>query len=291
MARPVLAALAFALWPSFVASDPVCPASNFISGVPGLSVACRYAEEYGRWVMQINSSGIPPHKYINPPTPSGGVLAQNFSVDIPLPGTVTANKSRAALPQDPCNFQGTFQTGSVPEKPQNRYFFPIVGFALNGVAFMSPLAAPVHVDPLFPGKTSTGEPGSAEKLDGCIGHPQGLGIYHYHMMPPCLFGNDTNGAIPLPDAGDPRQLGLDGFRKKLTLIGYAMDGNPVYGPYDDSGNLHTGLDVCNGKFDDDGKYAYYSTTTFPYHIGCFGPGPMTSQQGFYCSTNGRNSTI
>lgn len=44
------------------------------------------------------------------------------------------------------------------------------------------------------------------------------------------------------------------------------------GPYSSTGALHTGLDVCNGKFDSKLNYAYYATTTYPYLSGCFGPG-------------------
>jgi hypothetical protein len=259
----------------------------FLPNIKGLDVDCRQNEN-NVWVMRINSTGIPPHKFINPTwSPSGGVKEQAYSVDLPMPGTVTANKTRSLTKQDACNFRATFSTGSIPEKPQDPLFFPIVGFALNGIPFMSPLAAPVHLDPVFPGHTKTGQTGEPEKLDGCIGHPQGAGVYHYHMMPPCLFGSDSEGDTPLQKAGDPRTLGLAGFEKKLTVIGFAMDGFPVYGPYDDSGSLHTGLDNCNGKFDAAGDYGYYSTTTFPYHIGCFGPGQPVTSGEYYCSANPR----
>lgn len=57
-----------------------------------------------------------------------------------------------------------------------------------------------------------------------------------------------------------------------VVLGYALDGHAIYGPYDQHGRLHDGLDNCNGKFLDDGTYAYFATPTFPYLLGCFGPG-------------------
>lgn len=58
------------------------------------------------------------------------------------------------------------------------------------------------------------------------------------------------------------------------VIGIAKDGHLIYGPYNGSGELYTcdDRDVCNGKFMSDGSYAYVSTTTHPYLVGCWGPG-------------------
>ena len=49
------------------------------------------------------------------------------------------------------------------------------------------------------------------------------------------------------------------------------------GPYDSTGSLVTGLDVCNGKFDStSGSYAYWATTSYPYFSSCFGPGKCSA---------------
>lgn len=87
------------------------------------------------------------------------------------------------------------------------------------------------------------------------------------------------------------------------LLGFAMDGRRLYGPYDSTGSLAGGLDVCNGRWEeneeeeegeeeeqvddgnDDGSntssaggnnsrahaYTYRATPSFPYLIGCWGP--------------------
>merc|ERR1719230_586562 len=70
---------------------------------------------------------------------------------------------------------------------------------------------------------------------------------------------------------------LDGYlstpgEKYPQVIGYAIDGRPIFSPYNNRGLLHTDLDNCNGKFDATGNYGYYVKPTFPYLVGCFGPG-------------------
>jgi len=59
------------------------------------------------------------------------------------------------------------------------------------------------------------------------------------------------------------------------IVGVAKDGHLVYGPYKSDGSFWgcSDHDVCNGAFVD-GNYAYVSTKTFPYVLGCFGPGPQ-----------------
>jgi len=32
------------------------------------------------------------------------------------------------------------------------------------------------------------------------------------------------------------------------IIGFALDGYPIYSPYDENGERHEGLDNCNGKY-------------------------------------------
>jgi hypothetical protein len=76
-----------------------------------------------------------------------------------------------------------------------------------------------------------------------------------------------------------------------VLFGYAFDGYPIYsgnGLNDSSWSLTTpslfatntwaahtyvggsgDLDQCNGRTDANGNYAYYTTDTFPYVIGCY----------------------
>lgn len=58
-------------------------------------------------------------------------------------------------------------------------------------------------------------------------------------------------------------------------MGLAKDGHIIVGPYNEDGELWScdEHDVCNGVFLSDNSYAYAMTYTFPYVIGCWGPGP------------------
>lgn len=73
------------------------------------------------------------------------------------------------------------------------------------------------------------------------------------------------------------------------MIGLAKDGHKIYGPYDDDGeNWQPGdVDVCNGRFIN-GEYAYVTTRFYPYTIGCWGPGPVTSTFSPTCTQNSKN---
>ena len=58
-------------------------------------------------------------------------------------------------------------------------------------------------------------------------------------------------------------------------MGLALDGHLIVGPYNSDGELWSceDHDVCNGVFLSDNSYAYAMTYTFPYVVGCWGPGP------------------
>lgn len=58
------------------------------------------------------------------------------------------------------------------------------------------------------------------------------------------------------------------------VVGIARDGHPIYGPYNTDGELWVcdEHDVCNGTFLDNNSYVYVVTPTFPYVLGCYGPG-------------------
>jgi YHYH protein len=104
-----------------------------------------------------------------------------------------------------------------------------------------------------------------EVLDKCGGHPQQDGQYHYHDFAACLpHGRDASGGS--------------------ELIGYALDGFGIYGPYDASGKELTNadLDACHGRVGPvmwDGKlvsmYHYVMTDEYPYSIGCFKGTPVS----------------
>ena len=58
------------------------------------------------------------------------------------------------------------------------------------------------------------------------------------------------------------------------VLGFARDGFPIFGPYDDAGNLQRSagfggdLDECNGKMDSNGNYGYYFSVDPPFAPVC-----------------------
>jgi hypothetical protein len=123
-----------------------------------------------------------------------------------------------------------------------------VGTALNGVVFFNPFEM---------GGMNAVDGYSEIWLDSCCGHPQQTGVYHYHKYPSCVKS-------PFKDDGT----------KHSPIIGFAFDGFPLYGPYEESGVMArdlTGdraLDVCSGHYDSQRGYHYHVTPgRFPYILG------------------------
>ena len=80
------------------------------------------------------------------------------------------------------------------------------------------------------------------------------------------------------------------YGTNANIVGVAKDGHMIWGPYDENGELWDcdDHDICNGAFID-GNYVYLSTTTFPYVLGCFGPGPTQTNQAD-CTSGGCGSS-
>ncbi len=113
-----------------------------------------------------------------------------------------------------------------------------MGISLNGVAFFNQYAGPNN-QPL------TDEINSFDQYNG---HPQQAGVYHYHLEPTWLTAS----------------------KGKNALLGFLLDGFPVYGPEEG------GILVQESELDDfhghkhatadypDGIYHYHVTATDPY---------------------------
>ncbi len=123
-----------------------------------------------------------------------------------------------------------------------------IGMALNGVVFFNPFEA---------GGMNAIEGYAEVWLDSCCGHPQQHGVYHYHKYPSCVKS-------PFADDG----------QRHSPVLGFAFDGFPVHGPYEEAGVMakdlkgDRALDVCNGHDDPARGYHYHVTPgRFPYIIG------------------------
>ena len=123
-----------------------------------------------------------------------------------------------------------------------------VGVSVNGVALYNQYAGPSQ--PL------TNEIISFDRLNG---HPQNSGQYHYHVEPLHLTNNGSD------------------------LIGFLLDGFPVYGQKDQDGTIPTNLDAANGHTTatadyPDGIYHYHIILADPYISDGFKGTPGTVTQ-------------
>ena len=99
-----------------------------------------------------------------------------------------------------------------PELAMDTSTIPLLGtvaFSVNGVPIYGPNEAQFP-DPF-------GDPVYNDLLDECLGHTGGQGDYHYHaMFVRCLSA-----------------IGLEGVEDRSVpspILGYALDGFPIYGP-------------------------------------------------------------
>ncbi|EQC37100.1 hypothetical protein SDRG_05327 [Saprolegnia diclina VS20] len=166
------------------------------------------------------------------------------------PHTIKQKAYTFVLPRSPT--WSNVPSPVLPDRP--------IGVMLNGIPFYSYMDSSGN---------SLRNPASANYLilDACNGYVDGAGAYRYYAAPDCLLDalNDVAGTTS-------------------PVIGYALDGYPVYGRYDSTGAVPLDLDACNGKWHADGRYGYHVTDTPPYTINCFhGVVPTTTGAPLYRS--------
>lgn len=172
----------------------------------------------------IRSQGYPNHPtaiFPNSGNPNR-IVVQDFTFRLPLKPRKAEKITR--LPQGP------------------------IGMAINGVVFFNP----------FEQEGMNAVEGYTEVwLDACCGHPNQMGVYHYHKYPSCVKS-------PFRDDG----------KDHSPILGFAFDGFPVYGPYEEADKMardlegDRALDVCSGHSDSERGYHYHVTPgRFPYIMG------------------------
>lgn len=140
----------------------------------------------------------------------------------------------------------TFRIPANPTEAATKSATPLgaIGVALNGVAIFNQYAGPNQ--PL------TNE---IDSFDQYNGHPQNTGAYHYHVEP--VYITDL--------------VGKDG------LLGYLLDGFPLYGPVEASQTVtNNNLDVYHGHT--------HATAEYPngiYHYHVTAEDPYINGNGFY----------
>jgi hypothetical protein len=117
-----------------------------------------------------------------------------------------------------------------------------IGIAVNGVVFYNPFDANMR--------------DATSIMDYCCGHPNPQNQYHYHKYPICVN-------TPFVDKGDGPS----------EVIGFAFDGLPIYGPYQEAGvmakdSTTNPLNAFNACYDAVRGWHYHVTPgKFPYVIG------------------------
>ena len=134
---------------------------------------------------------------------------------------------------------------TVTDKQNSNHALPMgpIGIAINGVVFFNPFDA--------------NSQDATDMMDRCCGHPNPMGVYHYHKYPICVNS-------PWADEG----------KEHSPLIGFAFDGYPVYGPYESKDVMakdvigEGALNAFNMTYDEArGQHYHVTPGKFPYIIG------------------------
>ena len=184
----------------------------------------------GTWVT-IKYNALPDHKSAYYPTTNP--LYEAFS------GTTFGGGTFAQNPNTIATQNITLKIPVNPVVAATHATTPggVIGVALNGVPFFNQYAAG--------GSPLTNE---INGFDQWWGHPQMSGMYHYHVEPKYLTTVKATSS---------------------SLMGFLLDGFPVYGPKETNGSDPTGLDVYHGHTHvtadyPAGIYHYHFTTAAPY---------------------------
>jgi hypothetical protein len=113
-----------------------------------------------------------------------------------------------------------------------------------------------------------------DQNDQCAGHTSAGGVYHYRSLPgdtraQAHYSSQVGGIDYCAGLADQLK-DEEGGHKHSPLIGFALDGIPIFGPLSVAGRPPADLDDCNGHVDTDHPYYHYhATTSYPYLVGCF----------------------
>jgi YHYH protein len=184
----------------------------------------------GTWVT-IKYNALPDHKSAYYPT--ANALYEAFSGTTFGGGTFMQNPNTIAVQ----NITLKIPVNPVVAATHATTPMGVMGVALNGVPFFNQYAAG--------GSPLTNE---INGFDQWWGHPQNTGMYHYHVEPKYLTTVKAS---------------------KSALMGFLLDGFPVYGPEETNGSAPAGLDVYHGHTHvtvdyPAGIYHYHISTAAPY---------------------------
>jgi len=228
----VLAVIAIAISSCSSSNDTPTPSSTTVPAVYNKIYGASSVTSDGTTIT-IKTTGTPDHKSVYYPTTNS--LYEAFS------GKTFGNNTFAKNPNTIASKNYTFKIPVDPKVSTAHSATPLgpIGVSLNGVPFFNQYAGPNQ--PLS---------GEVVSFDQYYGHPAQAGDYHYHVEPIYLTTVKAS---------------------KSALLGFLLDGFPVYGPGEESGTTVTNamLDVYHGHSHatidyPNGIYHYHITSTDPY---------------------------
>ena len=189
---------------------------------------------YSKSSVLMQPNGIPNH-------------ARDAYYAVPKAGVVVPDATTANIIADPTKAQAYKFT--IPTTP--KYSSKVtstslgsIGVMISGAVLYNPFEGDGKTVAMANNFTVTNSAGiTASFVDKCAGHPTpDIGAYHYHGLPNCVTAK------------------VDKVSKPSHIIGFALDGFPIYGDRDIKGKLITAknLDQCNG--------IYSATPEFPKGI-------------------------
>ena len=229
-------------------SDSTTTTTNNNTTPTSTAVPAVYSKIYGAasitndgTYITIKTKNLPDHKSTYYPT--SNALYEAYSG--PTFGGFTFNKNPNSIIEQ----SGTIKIPVNPKLNTAHSPTPLgpIGISLNGVVFFNQYAGPAN-------QALTGEIASFDKY---YGHPQQSGMYHYHVEPIYLTTVKST---------------------KSGLMGFLLDGFPVYGPQEEDGTL-----VTNSMLDDYHGHTHktldYTSGTYHYHF--TNEAPYLNGSGFY----------
>lgn len=177
---------------------------------------------YSKSSVIMKPDGIPNH-------------ARDTYYAVPKAGIVVPDSSTAKIIKDPTKAQTySFTIPAIPKFSNTitKTSLGSIGVMISGAVLYNPYEGDGKTVAMANNFTVTNSSGiTASFVDKCAGHPTpDVGAYHYHGLPSCVTAK------------------IDKVGKASHIIGFALDGFPIYGDRDIKGRqIKTeDLDQCNG---------------------------------------------
>jgi hypothetical protein len=247
--------------------------------------------------IQVQTNGLPDHCYSTPNTVYSWTFdfTVKYNVDISSESASSTFSSQSTFDTAVCTVS---KDSSVPSwadyalSSDSDSMTTAFGVALNGVVILAS-SSTNNIDPFYPNSWSGMVELADEYVDGCLGHPNGPGVYHYHILSPCIIDSSSVSATSSCTSIDACSSDVASYTLDFyadynyeTVLGIGRDGHLLLGPYDHSGDQFdcTEFDQCGGTYSNDGSYVYIFNNVYPYVNNCWGPGEDLVYEAS-CTTN------